>query len=64
MITVGRKFRKTNHAKCHIVNIFIDESEEIVTYKQWSKRKKSWYYYSEPLELFMIQFSHGGAKWL
>jgi hypothetical protein len=60
---IGKKFRTRDGYRGHIVNVFTDEGEEIVTYKRWSKRKQGWYYFSDYLELFMIQFDYG-AKWL
>jgi len=60
---VGKKFRTIDGYRCHVVNIFKDGKEEVITYKKWSKRKQRWYHYSDYLELFMIQFDYG-AKWL
>lgn len=56
---VGKNFNDINGTKYHIVNLFKDKDIDIITYKTWSKRKQRWYYYSNYLKSFMIQFDYG-----
>lgn len=58
-IQIGDKFYDHYRKKYHIVNIFKDGGEEIVTYKFWVKRKKRWYYESDYKRLFVIRFDYG-----
>ena len=60
---VGKKFRMINKDRCHVVNVFTENEEELITYKKWSKSKQRWYHFTDYLELFMIQFDYG-AVWI
>jgi hypothetical protein len=59
---VGKNFRTIKGEKCHIVNEFKDGVDDIVTYKKWSKVGRCWNYYTDCMEVFMVQFECG-AKW-
>ena len=62
-IKIGDKYYNYQKIKHHVVNIFSDDGEEIITYKFWSKRKKQWCYKSDYKVLFLIQFKYG-AEWI
>ena len=60
---IGKKFRNIKGELCHVVNEFIDDNDDIITYKKWSKRVLDWNYYTDYKEIFMVQFKYG-AKWI
>lgn len=58
-VKVGMCFKDRRKKKHHIVNIFIDNNIEIVTYKHWSKKYKQWIYKSDETNLLLIHFDYG-----
>ncbi len=62
-IKAGDIFYDRNKKKNHIVNVFKDGEDEIVTYKYYVKRKQRWYYESDYKNLFLIGFDYGD-KWI
>lgn len=60
---VGKIFRDIEGEKCHVVNVFVDDGNHIITYKTWSSKKKTWFYHTKYESIFRIQFSFG-AKWI
>ena len=63
IIQIGDKYYDHNKRKHHIVNIFKDGEEEIITYKFWVKRKQRWYYESDYKRLLLIGFKYG-LEWI
>lgn len=53
---IGKTFYDFDGKKCTVANIFTDGKNEVVTYKYWSKRWRSWKYVSEKKNLFLIVF--------
>jgi len=50
---IGKKFYDANDKKCHVINTFIYDGKEIVTYKVWSKYNQRWYFISETMDKFL-----------
>lgn len=48
-----------NKKKCHVVLLFTDDGNEIITYKYWSKRYMLWEYLSERIEDFNFKLKLG-----
>ena len=59
----GMKFKDYAGRLYHIVNVFMDGSDEVVVCRWYSKNKKRWHLTAEYTELFLIAFDYG-AKWV
>jgi hypothetical protein len=58
-IQKGMVFRDFNNKKCHIVNVFYDDEDQVVTYKHWSKHRNRWVFTTEYTDIFMLSFDSG-----
>jgi hypothetical protein len=62
-IEVGMQFKCVRDYKCHVINVFDDEGDEVVVWRYWLKHKKRWNLESQYTELFLIQFDYG-SEWI
>lgn len=59
----GMTFRDLQGKKCVIANVFLEGDLEVVTYRYWSKRKQTWFFETDFMDIFLIAFDYGW-KWI
>ena len=61
--TFYMKHRIEKKIKYHIVAVIVDNNEDLIVYKWWSKPKQCWKYEADLSYLFVIDFEVGKYWW-